>query len=463
MSARLVGLIAALLVGAAFIATAIAWRGPASIVLPTNGVTAGGKSDNPAGTAAQTELQVRTKMQRWPGETAQPAPSTHALAPAASGPLSAGDQRIQEWLADKGANRDILDQPRNWKGIASLPDPERGVLMQPEGRTWRHIHNETLFYGGATYVFGVSLLIAVFLAVRGRISIADGESGETVKRFSAFERANHWLTALSFLMMALTGLVILYGNAAIRPWLGAQLYAPLARASAWSHMTFAVPFVLGVLAMMALWTRQNLWERLDWHWLRHGGGFFRKDGNNPPARKFNVGQKLVFWSVVLGGLSLTATGVGLMFPFLWAGYTGMQIAQTLHAAIALLMIGVIIGHIYIGTIGMEGAFAAMWSGWVDRNWAKEHHSLWYSGEAGEKKPAVVPITSTRRKHLSAAAIGSFAAGVIVAIALAVVMTGVFGSASISTAERAAISNPSVHLDSSEARERTVRSSTDLRP
>ena len=124
-----------------------------------------------------------------------------------------------------------------------------------------------------------------------------------------------------------------------------------------------------------------------------------------------------------------------MFPFFWTGYTGMQVAQTLHAAIALLMIGLIIGHIYIGTIGMEGAFQAMWSGRVDANWAREHHRLWY--ETGASHGA--------SPRLTAPGIVSFAAGAVIAVLLAVIMVGAFQAASTSTSEHAARSNPSVHL------------------
>src|SRR5256714_15481658 len=188
MSARLAGLIVALLVGAALIAIAVASRGPAPIVVPTNGVTAGGKADNPAGVPAQAELTARTDMQRWPGETAHPPPGVRALgSPASSPPV--GEQRVREWWADKRANQDILDQSRFREGLASLPEPERGVLVQPQGRTWRHLHTYTLAYGGAPYVVAVSLLIAVFLAGRGRISLAAGESSENVKRVSALGRA----------------------------------------------------------------------------------------------------------------------------------------------------------------------------------------------------------------------------------------------------------------------------------
>jgi formate dehydrogenase subunit gamma len=439
MSSRLVGLIAALVFGFALIAALIASAGPPSIVVPNNGVTAGGARDNPAGAGALAELKSRTEMQRWPGQTTGPAPATRALGPPASGPAIDGEKRTQEWWADRDRNRDILDPPLYRKGLSSLPEPERGVLMQPQGRSWRGVHNDKLAYGGALYVVGVSFLIAVFLAVRGRIRVAEGESGQTIPRFSAFERANHWLTAVSFLLLAATGLVILYGNGVIRPWLGARLYADLARVSAWSHMTFAVPFVLGVVVMIAVWARQNLFERLDWEWLKRGGGFIGRA--NPPARKFNAGQKLVFWGVALGGLALTLTGAGLMFPFFWTGYTGMQVAQTLHAAIALLMIGLIIGHIYIGTIGMEGAFQAMWSGRVDANWAREHHRLWYETSASHSASPTI----AKRGGLATPGIGSFATGAAIAVLLAVFMVGAFQAASTSTSEHAARSNPSVHL------------------
>src|SRR5262245_4119439 len=158
MSARLMGLIVAVLLGAAFIATAVAWRGPARIVVPTDRVTAGGKIDNLPGVAALPDLKARTEMQRWPGDTANPPSAGRALGSPRSGPPVAGEQRVQEWSADKDANRDILDKPQPLKGVSSLPEAERAVLMQPQGRTWRHIHNETLFHGGALYIFGISLL-----------------------------------------------------------------------------------------------------------------------------------------------------------------------------------------------------------------------------------------------------------------------------------------------------------------
>jgi len=435
--ARIAGLVSALVMALLLIAVAVLAFRNGDLVVPTNGVTAGGPVDNPGGLAELGELQERTREQAWPGSVireAQPqAPQSGEFPPP-------GRELTESWLADRPTG--ILQEPQFKSGLATIPGDERGVLVQPQGRTWREFRNNELFYGGAIYVFGLSALIALFLAWRGRIGIAEGESGETVRRFTALERANHWMTATSFLLMALTGVVILYGISLIRPWLGADAFGDLAQFSAWAHTTLAVPFVLGVIVMAVLWTRENLLERTDWNWLKHFGGFLQKDGEHPPARRFNAGQKLVFWGVVLGGLALLVTGLFLLFPFYWAGYTGMQVAQSLHATFGLLMIGLIIGHIYIGTVGMQGAFEAMWSGRVDRNWAKEHHQLWYDEiESGKDK---APAQTAARPTLGPAA--SLAAGAAAAVVLAFAIAALYREASVGSALATARDNPSVHLE-----------------
>lgn len=136
--------------------------------------------------------------------------------------------------------------------------------------------------------------------------------------------------------------------------------------------------------MLGMWIAENMPTRADWEWIKQGGGFLRDTNEHPPAYKFNAGQKLLFWAITMSGIALLASGITLMFPFYWFGYDGMQIAQISHAAIALLLIGLIIAHVYIGTIGMQGAFDAMWSGNVDWNWAKEHHKLWFEKITGRK-------------------------------------------------------------------------------
>ena len=206
---------------------------------------------------------------------------------------------------------------------------------------WRRSHNEDIYYSGGWLLFGVLFALAMFLFARGRIRIAEGPAGTTLERFNALERANHWMTAGSFIMMALTGLVILYGKTLLLPLLGGLAYGNLASASVWLHMASAAPFVIGIFAMILLWVRDNIPTKLDWQWIKHGGGFLERDGENPPAKKFNAGQKIVFWGVVIGGIAALSTGLLLMFPFFWLDYSGMQWAQLTHAMIGLLMIALI--------------------------------------------------------------------------------------------------------------------------
>ncbi|HDZ75347.1 MAG TPA: formate dehydrogenase subunit gamma [Aurantimonas coralicida] len=297
--------------------------------------------------------------------------------------VAAPRQLTSSWLTIGEKEAPILPEARRIQGISSLPYRNAASFEQPGGRTWRSLHNDQVRYGGSWVIFGVLAALGLFLFVRGRVRITEGKAGTTIKRFSATERANHWMTSSAFVVMALTGLVILYGKPLLLPLIGEAALSDLAWGSAWLHMASAVPFVIGVTMMVVFWLLHNIPTRLDWEWLKRGGGMLRDDGENPPARKFNAGQKIVFWGVSLGGFALLASGLLLMYPFLLFGYDGMQTAQLSHAIISLLMIGLIFGHIYIGTIGMEGAFAAMWSGWVDRNWAKEHHSIWYRQMTGE--------------------------------------------------------------------------------
>jgi formate dehydrogenase subunit gamma len=185
----------------------------------------------------------------------------------------------------------------------------------------------------------------------------------------------------------------------LRPLIGADAFSTLTAWGKYLHNFISFAFVLGVLLLVILWLRQNLPTRADLIWLARGGGLFSK-GSHPPAHKFNAGQKLVFWGVVFFGLAISLSGFLLMFPFTFADLHQMQLIQLGHSIVALFFIAMIIAHIYIGTIGMEGAFEAMNSGLVDENWAREHHNLWVAEIKGEKPP------SDRDPHGSAPAGGA---------------------------------------------------------
>lgn len=294
---------------------------------------------------------------------------------------------------------------RGIQGSVSLPNKQAGVLIQSEGDNWRAIRNGPLSVFGGWMLFGMIAVLALFFAVRGRIRIVHGWSGRLIERFGTLERFTHWLTAGSFVVLALTGLNMLYGRYALKPIIGPTAFSMLTRAGKYAHDYIAFAFMLGVVLMFVLWVKDNIPDRLDLEWLRKGGGLFGR-GGHAPARKFNAGQKIIFWLVCLGGLSLSLSGLALLFPFElplfsktfavfnifglglptdMAPIQEMQISELWHAVVALVMIAVIIAHIYIGTIGMEGAFDAMGTGMVDENWAAEHHDLWV---AQAKKHAI---------------------------------------------------------------------------
>jgi formate dehydrogenase subunit gamma len=260
-------------------------------------------------------------------------------------------------------------------GRVSIPDAKSGVLIQPQGREWRDtLEGPVKSVGGWLLVLTV-VALAAFLAIRGRIKVEHGMSGRTVERFKGIERFAHWLTAICFIILGISGLNISFGKTLLLPVIGPEAFTAFSAFGKLSHNFLSFPFVLGVFLMAVLWIAHNIPNAVDMEWLRQGGGIMKK-GAHPPAGKFNAGQKLLFWLVVLGSLALAISGYILMFPFYVTDIAGMQLAQLVHAIAGIVMVAVILGHIYIGTIGMEGAFDAMGTGQVDTNWAKEHHSLW---------------------------------------------------------------------------------------
>jgi formate dehydrogenase subunit gamma len=274
-------------------------------------------------------------------------------------------------------------------GRITIPDERAGVLIQPAGRDWRSFHQGTLLWLGGLAILGMGAVVAVFYAMRGKIRIDAGPSSVRIQRFNGFERFVHWLTAICFIVLALSGLNITFGKYVLLPLLGADFFATISQLGKYAHNFLSFPFMLGLVLMLLVWIKDNLPAGGDLAWIKAGGGLI--GGGHPPARKFNAGQKLIFWSVILGGAAISVSGVLLLFPFVATDIAGMQLAQIVHGVVSVLLIAIMIGHIYIGSVGMEGAFDAMGSGEVDLNWAKEHHSLWVAetqgGKAGRAQPA----------------------------------------------------------------------------
>jgi formate dehydrogenase subunit gamma len=271
-------------------------------------------------------------------------------------------------------------------GRVTIPDGRAATLIQPEGRQWRQFHESTLPTYGGYALLGMFAVLVLFYLVRGKIRLESGFSGRTIVRFGGFSRFVHWLTAISFIVLALSGLNVVFGKTLLPPLIGESAFATLSQWAKYAHNYLSVPFTAGLILMLLIWIKDNLPSSNDLKWISQGGGIV---GNkHPAAGRFNPGQKFIFWSVILAGGAIAASGFVLMFPFYTTTIAGMQFAQIVHSVAGVVLIAIIFAHIYIGTVGMEGSFGAMSTGEVDVNWAKAHHSLWAEKELAKSSQPV---------------------------------------------------------------------------
>jgi len=270
--------------------------------------------------------------------------------------------------------RQLLQEMDRIQGRVSIPDQRSSVLMQPAGREWREFRNVALRWIGGVAILGMLAVLVIFYLTRGMVRLESGRSGRTIVRFSLFERFVHWMTATCFVVLAISGLNITFGRPLLLPLIGHEAFSEWSQWAKYAHNYLSFPFTIGVVLIFLMWIAGNVPNKADVDWIKRRGGIVGHD--HPPAYRFNAGQKAIYWIVVIGGGLVAATGYVLMFPFYLSGIEGMQFAQIVHSIVAMLFIAAMLAHIYIGTIGMEGAFEAMGSGTVDVNWAKEHHGLW---------------------------------------------------------------------------------------
>ena len=282
----------------------------------------------------------------------------------------------------------LLQQLQQVGGRVSIPDLKSGTLIQPAGQTWRQFHEVTLHWIGGIAILGMLAVLVLFYLIRGMVKIEAGRSGRTIVRFNAFERGTHWMTATCFVILALSGLNITFGRALMLPWMGPEAFASMSQWAKYAHNYLSFPFTVGVILILLIWIAGNIPNNVDVEWVKRGGGMVGND--HPPAARFNAGQKLIYWIVVLGGGAVAISGYLLMFPFYATDIAGMQAAQIVHGTVAVLFVAAMLGHIYISTIGMEGAFEAMGTGTVDVNWAKQHHALWLEQEKNKAPSGATP-------------------------------------------------------------------------
>ncbi len=297
---------------------------------------------------------------------------------AAALPAAAQQPSSVNPTADAVKEQQLLEQFKMIKGLGTIPDVKSYVLEHPAGREWREFRTVTLRWIGGISIIGMLALLTIYYSWHGTMRIEAGRSGRTIVRFNIFERFVHWLTAVSFVILGITGLNITFGRSLILPWLGAPAFSEWSEWAKFSHNYVSFAFTVGVVLMFLIWVGRNLPSYNDVVWFKSGGGMF--GGKEPPAEKFNGGEKLIFWISMVGGGLVIASGFVLLFPFYGTTVANMELAEIVHSVVAVLYVSAMFVHIYMGTIGVEGAFEAMGQGTVDVNWAKERHSLWYEEE-----------------------------------------------------------------------------------
>jgi formate dehydrogenase subunit gamma len=310
-----------------------------------------------------------------------------------------------------------VTQPGNnapvWREVRSGQSPytnstvqgrETSVLVQSWGETWRQIRNGPVtFYGGWLVVL-VLLAILAFYFTFGPVKLHDRPSGRLMRRFSTVDQVVHWSVAISFCVLGLSGLIMFFGKHVLLPVIGYTLFAWLTALSKNLHNFVAPLFIVSVIAMVLLFVRHNLPKSYDFQFLANAWKVMAR-GKHVPSGKFNAGEKVWFWGgVVVLSVIVIWSGLILLFPNFDQTRAVMQEAWIWHACAALLYIAIAFGHIYLGTIGLEGSYQAMRTGYVDEVWAKEHHEIWYndvkSGRHPDAARGAVPAGAPHMKEKS---------------------------------------------------------------
>lgn len=330
------------------------------------------------------------------------AAAASAQQPAAAGANESAQQQQQRQVVQPGNNAPVWRDVRSGEAnYTSLPGREMGVLVQPQarfpgqgsmttaGEAWRQFRNGPVtFWGGWLIVFVIGVIAAIYFT-KGPITTHEKPTGRVIERFSLAERWAHWVMGISFVVLGISGLVVLFGKHLLLPLIGYTLFAWLTLFMKSLHNFVAPLFMASLLVFIVMYIKDNLPEKGDLAWLAKAPKMFA--GEHLPSGRFNAGEKVWFWGgVVALCIAVSISGLVLLFPNFDQVRTTMQQAHVVHVVAAILVIAFSIGHIYMGTIGVEGAYRNMRDGVTDETWAKEHHELWYndvkSGKVAAKQP-----------------------------------------------------------------------------
>lgn len=266
----------------------------------------------------------------------------------------------------------------------STPEQGHTILILNSGENWREIRNGILVRISPWIILAALAGMCLFYLTVGTEKLKKPRSGIRILRFTRFERYVHWFTAVFFIIMAVTGLTLLLGRYLLIPVFGHWLSSGFIQTAKTFHNFCGPLLLIGILAEILLWARFNVPKKYDLDWFKSMGGMIGH-GEPPHIGRINAGEKGWFWLIFIFGSAVGVTGVLLDFPIWDQTRFTMQVSHVIHTAVAVLFVTVSLGHIYMGTLGVEGAFEAMWTGYVDAVWTEQNHDLWYKDVVLEQK------------------------------------------------------------------------------
>jgi formate dehydrogenase subunit gamma len=290
----------------------------------------------------------------------------------AEGSTASHDQEIVELIQAGGMNWGSVR--KGVEGSTVVRGEETNALIQTGGQKWREVRNELISTYGFWWLAVIFLALALFYVVSGQVRL-EQRTGIKILRWTLFERIMHWFVGILFIILALSGISLLWGRTALIPLLGKENFSAYAEIAKFLHNYLALLFIAGLLVMLVIWLRQSLFAKADWDWFKKFGGYF--GGPHVSTGKVNAGEKMWYWSLFVAGIALCISGSYMLFPnFGWERET-IQLSNMVHSVSGIYLIGFAFLHIYLGTIGNEGALEGMVSGKVDAGWGQQHHDLWY--------------------------------------------------------------------------------------
>lgn len=279
-------------------------------------------------------------------------------------------------IANPGINLWKEVRQRDGASLATtqMKQQDSATLIDSAGEYWRQLRvNEIIPYSGYLLLITI-IVLAVFRLIRGQVKIKAGRSEKQLLRFTFSQRTVHWIVAVLFIILGLTGIIILLGRTILLPYIGSEFFAALASLSKISHDYCGPIFAIALIFMFISFVKGNMFKLKDINWFLNGGGML---GKHASAGRYNAGEKSWFWLAMFGGILIVASGLILDFPWFNFDRAGLSLTLIVHAIAAVIVLVAAIGHIYMGTVAMEGALESMTTGYCDENWAKEHHDEWY--------------------------------------------------------------------------------------